>query len=391
MSDAISRSRSRSRSHRRTKKDRKPLDEAALESLVSKRLAKWLSEDSEEIKLLAQFCATMAHSEENWQAEIKEEVESFLHEDTNDFIAWLDRSRWEDEIDAKFGKAALKLKQRVLEEASGKVSQPAPRDRQVKTEQREPHSNRGKTANTGTVSGGGQKGHPQGSSARPGPYHGAAHSGYAQGSANPNRPNAPHGSQGGRQPNTHGPRGGGYYGANSSYNGGGQSLPPATHGFGSHSGQSKVSLLPNRRGDDNIETVQIGFSATSSTFNSKPQGQAGATSGASTPQSTNGKTLPKMKIAPSMAVAEYDYSKDEYQNLTLDNEVNTDRAEQRRLLDTGRKKLLEQNTKLLQRVLAKLNDPSNNEKQKEQLAAMIAKIKAQMSSVKPPDSRAKTT
>jgi len=92
-----------------------------------------------------------------------------------------------------------------------------------------------------------------------------------------------------------------------------------------------------------------------------------------------------------MGVAEYDYSKDEYQNLTLDNEVNTDRAEQRRLLDTGRKKLLEQNTKLLQRVLAKLNDPSNNEKQKEQLAAMIAKIKAQMSSVKPPDSRAKTT
>jgi hypothetical protein len=61
------------------------------------------------------------------------------------------------------------------------------------------------------------------------------------------------------------------------------------------------------------------------------------------------------------------------------------------LLDTGRKKLLEQNTKLLQRVLGKLNDPSNNEKQKEQLAAMIAKIKAQMSSVKPADARAKTS
>jgi len=384
MSDTLSRSRSRSRSHRRTKKERKPLDEAALESLVLKRLAKWLDEGSEEIKLLAQFCATMAHSEENWQAEIKEEVESFLHDDTNDFITWLDRSRWEDELDVKFGKAGLKLKQRVLEEASGKVPPPAARDRQVKTEQRD---YRAKNANTGTLTGGGLKGgYPQASNARLGQHSGATHSGYqAQGSV-ANRPNAPHGSQGGRQ-NAHGLRGGGYYGNNSS----GQSLPPS--GFASNTGHSKVSLLPNRR-DDNIETVQIGFSATSSTFNSKPQPQSGGSSAAnsgSQSQSTSGKTVSKIKISPAMAVAEYDYSKDEYQNLTLDNEVNTDRAEQRRLLDTGRKKLLEQNTRLLQRVLAKLNDPTNNEKQKDQLTAMIQKIKAQMTSVKPAEARPKTS
>lgn len=386
MSDTLSRSRSRSRSHRRTKKERKPLDEAALESLVLKRLAKWLDEGSEEIKLLAQFCATMAHSEENWQAEIKEEVESFLHEDTNDFITWLDVSRWEDALDAKFGKAGLKLKQRVLEEASGKVPPPAARDRPVKTEQRD---YRAKNANTGTLTGGGQKGgYPQSSNARLGQHSGATHSGYqAQGSV-ANRPNAPHGGQGGRQ-NAHGPRGGGYYGNNSS----GQSLPPS--GFASNTGHSKVSLLPNRRGgDDNIETVQIGFSSTSSTLNSKSQSQTGGSSAAnsgSQSQSTSGKAVSKIKISPAMAVAEYDYSKDEYQNLTLDNEVNTDRAEQRRLLDTGRKKLLEQNTRLLQRVLAKLNDPNNNEKQKDQLTAMIQKIKAQMTSVKPAEARPKTS
>jgi len=310
MSDTASRS--RSRSPRKVKKERKPLDEQALERLVAIKLAKWLAPESEEIKLLAQFCATMAHSEENWKMEIKEEVESFLGADSDDFISWLDKYRWEDDLDAKFGKAALKLKQRVLEEASGKTPQ------QQHNNNRNNRDNRQKGAGSAT------------------------------------------GGHGGRGPQHHNR---------------GTPLQPANH---HHMGHQKVNLIP-RRGED-LETVQIGFGSTSSTLNSNKNSN-------NSNKLNNKSSAPKIKISPSMAVAEWDNSKEEYQNLTLDNEQSTDRAEQRRVLDAGRKKMLEQNTKLLQRVLLKLNDPNNTEKQKEQLAAMISKIKSQMAAVKPLDPR----
>lgn len=311
-SDGLSRSRSRS-AHRVSKKQRKPLGEQALEQLVTSRLSKWLPADSEEIKLLAQFCATMAHSEENWQKEIKEEVSSFLLGDTEDFVNWLEQNRWCDEIDQKFGKQALKLKQRALDDERGSATTSKPIQR-LNPDSRASKKNSLTSSSTAATT---------------------------------------------------------------------PSVKVEAKKTSNNYGQSHSSYQKGSRQSDDLETVQIGFNSSSTYTASSSNLNAG--------KNNRRPLLPqpaavKMKVSPSMAVATYDYTKDEYQNLTLDNDQQgNDKAEQRRVLDAGRKKLLEQNTKILQRVLVKLNDPNNSEKQKEQLAAMISKIKAQMAAVKPPE------
>eukprot|EP00397_Hematodinium_sp_SG-2012_P006118 GEMP01006146.1.p1 GENE.GEMP01006146.1~~GEMP01006146.1.p1 ORF type:complete len:365 (-),score=79.36 GEMP01006146.1:2781-3845(-) len=348
-------SRSRSRSPHvpaQVDKTRKLVDEVALESLVSKKLAKWLSPDSEEIKLLAQFCATMAHSGDNWQPEIREEVQPFLHDDTAEFLEWLTKSRWKDEADNKFGKAALRLRERALQEASGTL----PRPSEFKGGK---GSKEGKRASRGA--GGAGAGRQQGPKVILTPNSNvadyASYESRNQPNSLPTRPDRldHHATETSLT-------------ACSSY---------ATAHKPEPSDTSDLPSVPSSPGEEIPDVEEI----TDHHLSSAAHNTAPAVAATAVP--TNGGVTNGSRY--EMTFGHYDYAKEEYQNLTLDNEPTKDKVDDWRKIHEHRKQMLERQTKVLQDLLTKLNDPNRDEKQKEKLTTLVGRLKQQMQMIKKVD------
>lgn len=339
----MSRSRSRSPRATQTNNARKPLEEAALESLVSKKLAKWLSPDSEEIKLLAQFCATMAHADDNWQQEIREEVLPFLHEDTPEFIEWITKSRWKDQADNKFGKAALRLRERALQEASGTLPPPDFKPKGPK-EVKRPQKGAGKPTTPKANLPNPQVDCPAFSSKEDDIMYATslrACSSYAM-------PVNPVNKCSNNNADTY-------------------SMPPRGRKPNINVAPARAPPVPTPMPvmeEEHIPAVYKTPLVEKTTLIVPPNGTS---------------------ALPDVTFGQYDYTKDEYQNLTLGHEPAKDKSGDRRKIQTNRLSIQERQTKVLQDLLTKLNDPNCDEKQREKLGHLVGKLKEQMQMIKVAD------
>jgi len=317
---------SRSRSPRRT-----PLDETALQSLISKKLVQWLTPNSEEISLLAQFCATICHAD-NWKQEIQEEIRPFLHDDTDEFLSWLTKSRWKDAADTKFGKAALKLRERALQEATGTL--PPPPEFKVKPV-KERNIEFGKAPyRVDDVDMQGYMDTPTGYSACSFDI-----SSYAM-PVNPIR----------RAPvNENTP------------------IIPA--------GMSSEYPMQDDEAEFMVAQQNASMERTAYSMRIPERSKHYA-------DQHNHNEVDMSTGYEKVASAPWDNSKGEYENLTLGGEPAKEKSVDRRLIHNKRRNMLEHQTRILKNLLTRLTDPKCDEKQKEKLIGLVSKVKEQMDMIK---------